>query len=68
MRRITFTKISYVTQKDGFPIPLIEESLYSLEGNQYFSTLDMINGYWIPFNQKIALNSIHYQVWCVLAC
>ena len=30
----------------AFPIPLIEECLDHVEGNLYFSTLDMASGYW----------------------
>lgn len=43
---VDFRKLNSVTQKDAFPIPLIEECLDNLEGNQYFSTLDMASGYW----------------------
>ena len=43
---VDFRKLNYVTRKDAFPIPLIEECLYHLEGNRYFSTLDMASGYW----------------------
>ena len=34
-----------MTQKDSFPLPLIEECLDALEGVQYMSTLDMNSGY-----------------------
>ena len=43
---IDFRKLNSVTRKDAFPIPLIEECLDHLEGNLYFSTLDMASGYW----------------------
>ena len=43
---VDFWKLNSVTWKDAFPIPLIEECLDHLEGNLYFSTLDMASGYW----------------------
>ena len=43
---VDFRKLNSVTRKDTFPIPLIEECLDHLEGNLYFSTLDMATGYW----------------------
>ena len=43
--KIDFRAINAVTQKDSFPLPLIEECLDALEGVQYMSTLDMNSGY-----------------------
>ena len=43
---LDFRKLNSVTRIDAFPIPLIEECLDHLEGNLYFSTLDMASGYW----------------------
>ena len=43
---VDFRKLNSVTRKDAFPIALIEECLDHLEGNTYFSTLDMASGYW----------------------
>ena len=34
------------TVKDCFPLPKIEQCLDTLQGNQYFSTLDCASGYW----------------------
>ena len=42
---INFHAINAVTQKDSFPLPLIEECLDALKGVQYMSTLDMNSGY-----------------------
>ena len=41
---IDFHAINAVTQKDSFPLPLIEECLDALECVQYMSTLDMNSG------------------------
>ncbi|PAA77512.1 hypothetical protein BOX15_Mlig028235g4 [Macrostomum lignano] len=41
-----FRQLNNKTKKDSFPLPLIQESLESLAGNMYFSTLDMVGAYW----------------------
>lgn len=43
---IDYRKVNYVTKKDSFPIPNLTDSLYSLHGNEYFSTLDLTKGYY----------------------
>ena len=34
------------TKKDAFPLPRIDDSLNSLSGQAWFSTLDLASGYW----------------------
>ena len=34
------------TKKDAFPLPLIDDSLNSLSGQAWFSTIDLASGYW----------------------
>ena len=41
-----FRKLNQVTKKDSYPLPLISESLEALSGTQYFSTMDLMSGYW----------------------
>ena len=43
---IYFRKVNDVSKKDAYPLPKISESLDSMEGACYFSTLDMASGYW----------------------
>ena len=41
-----YQKLNSVTCKDAYPIPRIDESLDALGGCKWFTTLDLISGYW----------------------
>ena len=43
---INYRKLNSVTRKDVYPIPRIDDTLDTLAGSQWFSTLDMVSGYW----------------------
>ena len=43
---IDFRAVNAITQKDAFPLPLIEECRDLLEGVEFMSTLDMNSGYY----------------------
>ena len=43
---INYRKLNSVTRKDAYPIPRIDDTLDTLAGSQWFSTLDMVSGYW----------------------
>ena len=42
----TRTKVNTVTRKDAYQLPRIDDTLDTLAGSKWFSTLDLISGYW----------------------
>ena len=43
---VDYRKLNSVTIQDAYPLPRIDESLDALAGSRYFSTLDLVSGYW----------------------
>ena len=43
---IDFRNLNTETTKDKYPIPIVDETKDYLYGARYFSTLDLISGYW----------------------
>lgn len=35
-----------MTLKDSYPLPRIEDALDAVNGTQYFSYVDLMNGFW----------------------
>ena len=43
---IDYRKLNDVTRKDAYPLRRIDATLDTLHGSQWFSTLDLLSGYW----------------------
>jgi len=43
---IDYRKVNSITHKDAYPLPQIDDTLDTLSGSQWFSTVDLLSGYW----------------------
>ena len=43
---VDYRKVNDVTRKDAYPLPRIDETLDTLSGSSWFTTLDLLSGYW----------------------
>jgi len=43
---IVYRRLNYVTKKDAYPVPDVNDALDSLRGAKYFATIDLLSGYW----------------------
>ncbi len=43
---VDFRRLNDVTRKDAYPLPRIEDNLDTLQGAKYYSTLDLLSGFW----------------------
>lgn len=43
---IDYRKVNAVTRKDAYPLPRVDDTLDTLSGSKWFSTLDLLSGYW----------------------
>ena len=43
---VDYHKLNEVTRKDAYPLPRIDDTLSTLAGSRWFTTLDLLSGYW----------------------
>lgn len=43
---IDYRRLNEVTRKDAYPLPRVDMTLDTLSGSYWFSTLDLLSGYW----------------------
>ena len=55
---VDYRKLNAVTKFDAYPLPRIEETFEALGGAKWFTTLDLISGYWqVGLTPKAKLKS-----------
>ena len=43
---VDYCKVNSVTRKDAYPLSRIDDTLDTLAGSLWFTTLDLLSGYW----------------------
>ena len=59
---IDFRKLNNQTKKDAFPLPRMQETMESMVGARFFSTMDLKSGFW---QVKMAKKSQQYTTFTV---
>ena len=50
---VDYRRVNDLTLKDSYPLPRIDDSINTLRGSKWFSTLDLASGYWqVPMDLK----------------
>ena len=58
---VDYRKLNSVTRKDAYPLPRIDDTLDTLHGSKWFSTLDLASGYW---QVEMAKEDQHRTAFC----
>ena len=59
---INFRRLNSRTKKDAYPLPRMQETMESMVGAQFFSTMDLKSGFW---QVKMAKDSQQYTTFTV---
>ena len=59
---IDFCRLNSQTKKDAYPLPQMQETMESMVGTQFFSTMDLKSGFW---QVKMAKDSQQYTAFMV---
>ena len=59
---IDFRRLNSRTKKDAYPLPRMQETMESMVGTHFFSTMDLKSGFW---QVKMAKNSQQYTTFTV---
>ena len=59
---IDFHRLNSQTKKDAYPLPRMQETMESMVGTQFFSTMDLKSGFW---QVKMAKDSQQYTTFMV---
>ena len=59
---IDFRRLNSQTKKDAYPLPRMQETMESMVGTRFFSTMDLKSGFW---QVKIAKDSQQYTAFMV---
>jgi len=58
---VDYRKLNSITRKDAYPLPWIDDTLDTLHGSRWFSTLDLASGYW---QVELAKEDQHCTAFC----
>ncbi|GFY01002.1 retrovirus-related Pol polyprotein from transposon opus [Trichonephila clavipes] len=69
---VDYRRLNDITKKDSYPLPRIDDTLDTLAGNTWFSTLDLKSGYWQvelrPDDKEKTAFTTGQELWQFKAC